>query len=391
MLKQMRWFVWGTILMVFFPLGLAAQVYVYTNNDLTTANSISAYSVDTNGSQSEISGSPFVTDGMGNGGGLYSANRIIIVNDFLYASNSHSNAISAFTISGTGVLIPVGGSPFSTGSFDDTIHSGISLAATPDGMYLYAGSTGLAGQITIFSIYATGALTIVDKSPIAADGPMSSLKISPDGNYLVAAIFGSSELSIYAIRKNGTLREIHGSPYVLSSGAATSVDFNCASNLLYAGGPTGNIYAFNFSSGKLSPVAGSPFATGVVSNQIVALSADDATLFSSNQGGNTVTAFAVGVNGDLTLPGTSANAAGSSTTATSPGGLAVSGDSLYPFLFSADATSDMNGHAGFSIFNLAGSPPISFVSLNSTGQTSGLASLAVYPAKACVAPAGKVH
>ncbi len=390
MLKRTKWFVWGVTLLSFFPIGLAAQGFVYTNDDLTTTNYISAYSVDANGIPGAISGSPFATGGSGSGESLYSPNRIIIVNNFLYASNSGSNSISAFTISGTGYLTAVSGSPFSTGAFNDSSNgSGISLAATPDGMYLYAGSTGLLGQITIFSIDATGALTIVDNSPVAADGPMSSLKVSPDGHYLLAAIFKSSEISVYAIRKSGALREIHGSPYVLTSGAVTSVDFNCGGTLLYAGGPTGNIYVFNFASGKLTPATGSPFATGIGSNQVVVLSAKDATLFSSNQGSNTVTAFALDANGGLTVPGTSVYADGSDTVATSPGGLAVSSDGQ--FLFSADSTLDASGHSGLSSFVVGGASPIVFVSLNSTGLAPGLQSLAAYPAKACVAPAGKVH
>ena len=389
MLKSIRWSAWSLAVLALLPVGLAAQGFIYTNND-TTPNSISAYYFALNGSQSPVSGQPFATGGDGSGGGFYAANRIIVVNNFLYASNSGSNTVSAYSIDpASGYLTPVSGSPFSTAASNDPSQSGISLAATPDGKYLFAGSTGYDANfnlapITIFSIDpTTGALTMTNKSTVPAGGPMSSMKVSPDGKYLLVAIPGSSEIAVLAIHGPGNLHEVHNSPYVLSSGAATSVDINCAGNLVFAGGTTGNIYAFNFSHGGLSPVAGSPYAAGVVSNRVVALSKDDNTLYSSNQSDNTVTAFAVGLNGGLTVPGTSVNASDTPGVPPYPypGGLAVSNDGT--FLFAADLNSGTSGYAGFSMFNLPTSSPIVFQSLTATVPATGFHSLAVYPPKAC--------
>ncbi|HET7213059.1 MAG TPA: beta-propeller fold lactonase family protein [Terriglobia bacterium] len=394
MLKSIKQSVWSLILLALLPAGLSAQRFLYTNNDVVP-NSISAYAIGTNGALNEITGSPFATGGDGRGAnpGFNSANRIIIVNNFLYASNSGSNTISAFSIDpASGNLVPVVGSPFSTGAFNDPTQSGISLAATPDGKFLYAGSTGYDAQfnpapITMFTIDpTTGALTVSSKSPIPAGGAMSSMKVSPDGNYLLAAIPGSNAISVFAIRGPGMLHAIHNSSYALSSEAATSIDINCSSNLVFAGGTGGDIYAFNFASGALLPVSGSPFATGLASNRVVTLSTTDSTLYSSNQSGSTVTAFAVGSNGVLAIPGTSVNAAGVATGVLPyPSGLAVSNDGQ--FLYAADLNSDASSpvHSGFSIFSLSGSSPLTFVSLNSTGLASGLQSLAAYPAKACTA------
>lgn len=382
MLKYMRWPVWSFALLALLPVGVFAQGFVYTNND-TAANSISAYAFDVNGALSSLTGSPFSTGGNGSGGGFYAATRIVVVNNILYASNSGSNTISAFSIDPvSGFLTPVNGSPFSTGTFNDPLQSGISLAATPDGKFLYAGSTGLGGQIATFSINASGALTVAG-SPIPSGGAMSALKVTPDGNYLIAPIPATRGIAVFAIHGPGNLHEIHNSPYVLSADAATSVDINCPGNLLFAGGSAGDIYVFSFSSGRLSAVAGSPFSTGTTSNKVVALSTDDVTLFASNQSNNTVTAFAVGLGGTLTLPGYSVNASGSSTIDPNPypGGLAVGKDGL--FLFGADLNSTSSGGGGFSVYGLKGSTPISFVSLTPTGQSSGLQSLAAYPAKSC--------
>ncbi|HXH50576.1 MAG TPA: beta-propeller fold lactonase family protein [Terriglobia bacterium] len=378
MLKNMRWSIWSFALLVVFSTVLNAQDFVYTNNDLAGANSVSAFSVAANGTLSPIAGSPFLTSGAGTGGGLYSANRIIVVNDFLYASNSASNTVSAFSIDpGSGYLTLVSGSPFSTGAFNDASRSGISLAATPDGKYLYAGSTGYDlnfnfGPITIYSIGASGALATVGSAAVGS--AMSSMKVSPDGKFLVVALYQTGQIAVFAIQSDGTLQAVTGSPFTLTAGAATGVDINCGSNLLYAGGPTGNIYGFNFASnGQLTAVTGSPFASGASSNQVVALSTDDKTLFSSNQGDNSVTAFEVVSGGGLTVPGTSVNAAGTAGTDTLPTGLAVSKDGT--FLFAADT------YSAVSTFVLGGSSPLIFGSLTATA--SPLHSLAAYPAKAC--------
>jgi 6-phosphogluconolactonase (cycloisomerase 2 family) len=390
MLKAVRLFVGGFVLLAFFPALLAAQNFVYINNDQTTANSISAFSVDTNGTLSPILGSPFVTGGTGNGSGLYSASRIVVVKNFLYASNAGSNDISAFSIDpGTGVLSAVSASPISTNASDDTSHSGISLAVTPDGKFLYAGSTGFdsqsnIGPIAIFSIGTTGALAATGAST-SVGGPIYSMKVSPAGKFLVVAfspfLSSQSQIAVFAIQSDGSLQETANSPFTISSATATmatSLDMNCAGSLLFAGGNSVDIYSFNLASnGQLSAVAGSPFATGVSSNQVVALSTDDNTLFSSSQGGNTVTAFAVNADGSLTLPGTSA---GAGTGAFYPGGLSVSEDGL--FLYAAD-TAVTGGFGGISTFTLGGSSPVSFASLTSTGVASQSHSVAAYPPKAC--------
>ena len=388
MLKFMRWSAWNLVLVVLFPAAVAAQNFVYTNNDQAAANSISVFSADTNGVLSEIAGSPFPTGGAGRGFGLYSPNRIIVVNNLLYASNAASNSVSAFTINtGTGVLTAVAGSPFPTSVVDDIGHSGISLAVTPDGEFLYAGSTGFDGQffgsITIFSINtSTGALTMVGSAPVSSGGPVYSMKVTPDGKFLAAALAQTSQIAVFAIQSDGTLQAVTNSPFTLSSDPATGVDINCDSNLLFAGSATENIYAFNISSdGQLTPVTGSPFATGLSSTQVVALSTDDSTLYTSNAADNTVVAFPAGSDGSLTLPGT---VEGAGPDAISPGGLSVSQDGT--LLYAADTAISGLGVGGISTFTLGGAMQISFASLTPTGVSSQLHSVAAYPPKVCSSP-----
>ncbi len=397
MLKYMERSVWSVILLAFFAAGLKAQEYVYTNNDLydstntNVVNSVSGFAVDA-GTLGPIAGSPFATGPagtVGTHGGLYSSNRIIVVGDFLYASNTGSNSISAFTIdSSTGALTLVG-SPFATQGSNSSTLSGISLAATADGKYLYAGTTD--GNITIYSIDSTtGALTpMTSGSPVSAGGATTSMKVTPNGKFLAVALYNSNKVAMFAIQSGGGLTPVSGSPFTANQGSGyiTGIDINCAGTLLFAGRNGPDIDVFNINSdGTLSELTNSPFSTGSVSsNQVVALSVDDSTLFSSNQGyfssgQYTVTAFPVGLDGSLGAPEATV---GAGAGALYPGGLAVSGDGA--FLYAAD-TAFTGGFGAISTFGLAGSTPLSFDSVISTGQLSGLHSLAAYPAKACAAP-----
>jgi hypothetical protein len=138
------------------------------------------------------------------------------------AWSSRSRAID----SATGVLTPVPGSPFATGGLN--VNQGIALAVTPDGQFLYAGTTG-ANNISAFSIGSNGALTPVAGSPFPLTGFPFNMKVTPDRKFLAMA--QSSGLAMFSIGSNGALTTVPGSPFSLFG---VGLDVNCASNLLFA-------------------------------------------------------------------------------------------------------------------------------------------------------------
>jgi Lactonase, 7-bladed beta-propeller len=429
-LKFLRWCIWGFVLLAALSTALNAQTnFVYTNNDLFGDNSVSAFSVDASGSLSELTslGSPFLTGGLGTASSSYSPNRIIAVkvkssqNDFLYASNAGGSAcyfgptVSAFKIDANSgalsLVLPLpdpncsnGNRTFPTDGFDGS-PSGTSLAATPDGTYLYAGTTGFGGTITIFSIDPmTGALS--KKGSVAAGGPMSSMKITPqmvkvglNDEYLLAvALPQSNQVAVFEIKADGTLAGLSGSPFstITDSSVETGltptagIDINCASNLLFAGrsgsgSPYIDVFSFSIdSSGALPALTVTdlpPFKTDRENNQVVVLShPDDSTLFSSNPTDNTVTPFAVDSGGKLTQ----GTAVGAGTGAFNPGGLALS--QLGEFLYAG------NVNAAISTFIVdSSSSPASLTvkPVTSTGLTTGLHSVAAYPANVCSTTSGE--
>jgi 6-phosphogluconolactonase (cycloisomerase 2 family) len=277
----------------------AQSTFVYTNNDNNFGqNSVSAFSVNLTpgplyGTLSLIG--TFMTGGTGSGAGTFSAHRIIATRNFLYASNYGSNDISAFSIdTATGGLTLLG-SPVATGE----VFGPISMAATPNGRFLYARA---GNTIKTFSIGPHGALTPIG-SPVPAHAP-AGMKVTPDGKFLTAALAGSNAVGVFSIdASTGALTSVPSSPF--GSGGYFDVDINCRSNRLFAGWATGGspmVSVFTIApNGVLTEIAGSPFTfTPGAGSGVDVLSPDNQHLFVSNQSSNTITTLDVASGGSLT-------------------------------------------------------------------------------------------
>jgi 6-phosphogluconolactonase (cycloisomerase 2 family) len=101
-------------------------VYVETNIMTPNGNSIAAFSRGSNGQLQQIPGSPFLTGGAGTqytgvAVGPEDSDQDVISNrdhTLLFAVNSGSDSIAVFHIKANGSLVPVDGSPFSSGGND---------------------------------------------------------------------------------------------------------------------------------------------------------------------------------------------------------------------------------------------------------------------------------
>src|SRR5215467_1147804 len=88
------------LMAVLSPLNAQAQGnYVYVNNQ-AAANTVSGYSVSASGSLTQLTGSPFSTGGVGANVVCYGLNRIALspANNSLFVVNSGDLTISAFQI-----------------------------------------------------------------------------------------------------------------------------------------------------------------------------------------------------------------------------------------------------------------------------------------------------
>jgi len=367
----------------------AAATFVYVDNDIAGPNSVSAFAVSATGVLTPIPGSPFATAGTGFGGGGYAPNRVrsVIVKDTLYVSNGGSHDISAFSIDpNTGALTLVAGSPFAAAGPPS---GPLSLAATPDNQFLYAGGNQ-SGKINGYTIDASGALHPIPGFPIDAGGQPIGMTTTPvNGKFLAVTLNGLgtvNKIAMFAINlTTGTLSAVTGSPFAgppePSFDSVASVDCNCAENRLFASianSTNAQIAVFSIDpTGVLAPIGGSPFTGPGVNSNVGVLSPDDTKLFVSNQFSHTVDAFNVDSNGALTSVAGSPFSDGTGQ----PAGMAT--DAAGQWLFTANGL--LSSSIGSFSIDANGALTAAPGSPFTTGLPAGavLESLAVFPPKNC--------
>ncbi len=261
--------------------------FLYATND--ASNTISGFSIDTvTGALTPVPGSPFAT-------GEFSVQNISLAvtpdGQFLYAGNvafAPSNTISAFSIASNGALMPIPGSPFPGSpppSFFPLGYPNFYMKVTPDRKFLAVAQreAGLA----MFSIGSNGAVTTVSGSPffvssVFPEGPegldvncASSLLFAPTRTFgqggvnLFVSNLNTGSITSLNVASGGSLTEVSGSPFPTGTGSPVTMATNQAGTLLYGGGLGlgpffgSIIIGFNIdSNAALSPVPGSPFSTG---------------------------------------------------------------------------------------------------------------------------------
>jgi 6-phosphogluconolactonase (cycloisomerase 2 family) len=360
------------VLLLLSPMAHAQGNYVYVNNQ-DVANSIAGYSVSATGSLSPVPGSPYLTGGVGSTTTCIGLDRITISapQNLLFVSNGGDQTISAFQINpATGTLTAAAGSPVPSGLTLDSCQ-GISLAATPDGAFLMASSNG---QIQTFAIGTGGILTPAATTANCCS-PTIGMKISAHGQLL--AVSNESSVSVYSINADGSLTLSAGSPFPRTgSGLVAGLDFSCAGDRLYGGEASfaANTITDGWSvapDGTLTPFAGSPFLGAGTDGQIVLLSPDNSVLFTSDQFNNKINSSSVAADGSLKTIGSF----GGVTSVHVPTGLAT--DASGSFLYAADETF---GIAVFSISGTGGLKGLSNVPVDRVGEIQGLAA---YPSRSC--------
>ena len=282
----------------------AQHRFVYTNDNASpyttgAPNTVSAFRANSDGSLTLLAGSPFVTGGNGSNGGSISANDIAIVPrtsslSLLYAVNQGDGTISAFTINpGTGNLTHLAGSPF----LIDGLSGDFSIAPSSNGAFLFVTDDSTT-VIRVYSISATGSLSQIQGSPFQTGSSWVGLKVTANGQYLLAGeTSGNGGVGVFSIGRDGALSPVAGSPFA-GSGRSSGVTVNCSDTLAFHIDNQQAIDVYNMnSSGNLSPVAGSPFQTVTGFNAGLTLSPNNQFLFVTdpfgNNGASDISSFAV--------------------------------------------------------------------------------------------------
>jgi DNA-binding beta-propeller fold protein YncE len=182
--------------------------------------------------------------------------------DLLFAANDGSGSIAVFKINPlTGSLASVAGSPFSVPGW--SAFSGISLAVSNDGRFLYASGT----TVVSFFVDEGGGLSEIGSEwvfgqrvgGVAVNGDNSRLFLSTAGGVFM---LHTGELGLTA-----------GAPDSLSIGStATDLRLDPAGTRLWVGTKNGGILSYTLAAGGAMIAPGAPFFSGV--SDLSGLSAD---------------------------------------------------------------------------------------------------------------------
>jgi len=225
---------------------IAATSYIYVETDIGTplrSNSIAAYSNDGAGNLTPLAGSPYLTGGSGikaSTGPEFDADQEVIINPagtVLYATNGHSNDISAFAIASDGTLSTIPGSPFASGGQDP-----VSLAISGN-LLIVANKaqdprqSGGVPNYASFSIKEDGSLG-KQAGSIVNLGDMSS-----PAQVLLAGVpklffgleFATSTIRTFNFTNKGVMAELSSVPPPVANGLFLGEILHPTRRILYAG------------------------------------------------------------------------------------------------------------------------------------------------------------
>ena len=144
-----------------------------------------------------VSGSPFVT-----GGGPYGL-VIAPSGGFLYTANKLDNSISEFTINSDGSL-----TQFSNSPIGEQYSGPLALLIDNSGKYMYVANQG-STNVAAFSIGSNGALTLLTTSPFVTGAQPATLASDPSGKYLFVGNQSSPAVQSFSLdTSSGSLTSV---------------------------------------------------------------------------------------------------------------------------------------------------------------------------------------
>ena len=197
--------------------------------------------------------------------------RVMAQGTFVYTNNDRTpNNISAFSAAANGALSPVPGSPFATGGNGGggSVFAANRITTTVVKNFLFAGNGG-SDNVSAFSIDPlTGILTTVPGSPFATGGVAGlngmSLTVTPDEKFLIVANGSSLNITVFSIAANGALSPVAGSPFASGAGGPlASAKVTSDGKFLAVSSSPGSVFMFSISAtGVLTPAGSPTLATG---------------------------------------------------------------------------------------------------------------------------------
>jgi 6-phosphogluconolactonase (cycloisomerase 2 family) len=175
---------------------------------------IDSFMVGSDGRLTAAPGSPFPAQAVGPFGSEFSP----ATPTQLYVSNAHGGAnvgsISAYNVGITGVLSPIGASPFA-----DKQTAPCWVEITHDGKYLFAVNTAVP-SLSRYQILRDGSLSLIGSTVFNDPTGLRPFdaRLDPKDNFLYVVDAGLDMVSAFSVHQ-GDLQELSSSPFMLPTGA----------------------------------------------------------------------------------------------------------------------------------------------------------------------------
>ena len=239
--------------------------FVFVANQ--AASSISVFSIGSSASLTPVAGSPFPAASP-YGLAVNPAGTVLYASNFPDSTVSDLNTLSAFSISGSGALMPVSGSPFADANSLSGFASVVGLLADPSGKFVFA-ADHMAESVVSFNVNsANGALTPASALPT----PATSCGVSCHHNPLRLAVDPADRFIYWTNVQNGTVSAFNVNNGNLTAIAETpagthpfGLAFDPSGQFLYVVNKVDNTvsgFAVNSATGALSSLGGFPVAEG---------------------------------------------------------------------------------------------------------------------------------
>jgi len=224
--------------------------FLYVAN--TSDNSVSGFRVATNGTLTDIPGSPFAS-----GITPYDV-KVADSGRFAYTANRDSDDVSIFSLdASTGALAPIGTQSVGCKAAPCGPRA---IEFSPSGAFAFVPNR-FSNDVSAFSVSATGLLTPVAGSPFAAGTDPRSAAVDLSGRYLYVPNVASGDVSAFAIDgKTGALRPVTGSPFP-AGGGPLSIEIDDSGRFVYvpnSGSNDVSIFRIDAATGALATVGKVP-------------------------------------------------------------------------------------------------------------------------------------
>jgi 6-phosphogluconolactonase len=266
-------------------------VYVSTNG--ISGNEVKAFSRAADGSLSALGA--FATGGTGVGGvgdplTSQAAEALSPDHRFLFVVNAGSNDVSVFRIKKDGLKL-VEREP-SGGVFPN------SIAVTDDAVYVLNANSSSVG---VFSYNESGNLRARGTASLSPNtaGP-SEVRVSPNGRWLDVSERGSNTIDAFRIGEDGSL----SAPVKSASAGQAPFGFQFTPTGVLVVSEAGSASASSYSqaqSGSLTPVSSAVSNGGQAAPCWLIVDPRGRFAYTANAGGSSISGFAIGSNGALTL------------------------------------------------------------------------------------------